>query len=247
VRKKPKAATFRSRSHSHWGRLTLTLVVIFLFILFLYHFGHQKHVATTLEISAPTKTEVVLPLPTVKAKPFVVKPFVVPVEVAEKEHKHSLVLLLKGFFRNQSHVAKPLEIPVTEQQLPDVTKPVVAAIVQPRVQPTKPNPVVVARPQPQFDFYNILPKERVEIAKQPEAGVQYALQIASFKKSEDADQLKSQLALLGFDAFTDKIRRGGESVIRVNVGPYFSLDAATADQKRLLTSNIKSTLHKSGA
>lgn len=100
--------------------------------------------------------------------------------------------------------------------------------------------------KPQFDFYTILPKEKVTIPESSSANTtKYFLQIATFKNYFAADRLRAKLALLGFDVYIDKIKSKNDSVLnRINVGPYFSSKAAKSDQKRLDENNINSMLRK---
>lgn len=98
--------------------------------------------------------------------------------------------------------------------------------------------------QPKFDFYTILPNEKIKVMPVPKSGVQYVLQIAVVKKFAEADRLKAELALLGFDAFVTKVKERDGEVSRVLVGPYFSKKAAVIDQGRLLQNQIKSILRK---
>lgn len=97
--------------------------------------------------------------------------------------------------------------------------------------------------EPKYDFYTILPHEQVKISspKTTNNSERFILQISSTKKYADADQLKAELALLGFEAYIEEVN---SSLYRVNIGPYFSSQAAETDQKRLAQSNIKSAILK---
>ena len=100
-------------------------------------------------------------------------------------------------------------------------------------------------PKPKFDFYTVLPHEQIDIAKlspQNNSTEQYYLQVATVQDSNDADHLKAELALLGFDIYVNQIRENNNTYYKINVGPYFSLKAARANQKRLSENNIKSEL-----
>jgi hypothetical protein len=96
----------------------------------------------------------------------------------------------------------------------------------------------------QFDFYNILPKEKVSInlaSSSTETEPKYYLEIVSVANRQDAIHLKSDLDLLGFDAFITPSKQGA-SVI--NIGPYYYLDMAKTDQSKLRSKNINSILKK---
>lgn len=108
------------------------------------------------------------------------------------------------------------------------------------------NSVVAETNKPQFDFYTILPKEKVNIPKPSiENKTQYFLQIATFKNYAAADHLRAKLALLGFDVYIDKIKSKGDTVLnRINVGPYLFYKSAKQDQQRLNENNINSVLRE---
>jgi cell division protein FtsN len=71
----------------------------------------------------------------------------------------------------------------------------------------------------------------------------YILQIASVGSYEDADRLKAQLILLGFDVAVRPVRIGNRQWYRVNLGPYPSSDEAKSMQKQLASKGIKSILN----
>jgi cell division protein FtsN len=108
-------------------------------------------------------------------------------------------------------------------------------------------PLPDANSTPQFDFYTILPKEKVSVAKLSpprKSDIQYALQVSSVQNPIDADHLRAELSLLGFDVYIEKTKITDKIWNRVNIGPYFSPQAAKTDQKRLAENNIKSILKK---
>lgn len=115
-----------------------------------------------------------------------------------------------------------------------------------------------AEPAFRFDFYDRLSKievvvpddELVEDDSQtagPERAegppVQYLVQVGSFRKPADADRLKAQLTLLGFE--TDIAKVGTQDrgdFFRVRVGPYGGLKAMETARKRLAENGFKKTL-----
>ncbi|MGB6976026.1 MAG: SPOR domain-containing protein [Gammaproteobacteria bacterium] len=107
-----------------------------------------------------------------------------------------------------------------------------------------------ATPQPQFDFYTLLPKTQLSLPEEvlpnkaipPTLPTRYVLRVASLKNMSDADRLKAELILLGFDVMLQTVNVNGASWTRVEVGPYTSLNDAQADQDRLQKNNIKSVL-----
>ncbi|MEM7540963.1 MAG: SPOR domain-containing protein [Pseudomonadota bacterium] len=96
---------------------------------------------------------------------------------------------------------------------------------------TKP-PSSVALPKPKFDFYKILPQMEVRVPDweiSPEkAATQsalapgtYVLQVGSFKKFQDADRAKAELALEGITATIQRVVINGQDIwFRVHVGPF---------------------------
>ena len=87
--------------------------------------------------------------------------------------------------------------------------------------------------KPKLDFYTVLPKiERIipdepipaEKTVQPEIKkkVWYVLQAASYANFNDADRLKAQLTISGFDAAVQKVTIDKGVYFRVRLGPYAS-------------------------
>ena len=140
-----------------------------------------------------------------------------------------LTLLLLGLFITGLTL-------LNHKKTPTPSKP--AAAPQTTPPPTQ--------PQPQFDFYTILPKEQIDITKLsalPKATTKYFLQVAVLSNDTNADHLKSELALLGFDVYINKIKTDNNKLLnQVNIGPYFSHQAALNDQQRLTANHIDSIL-----
>lgn len=101
--------------------------------------------------------------------------------------------------------------------------------------------------RPRFDFYNELPNMEVlvpdeELDREPSAApavsaaaeARYLLQVGSFRRAEDADRLKAQLALLGFEARVETARVDGHELrYRVRSGPYEGREAVNRARRRL--------------
>lgn len=102
-------------------------------------------------------------------------------------------------------------------------------------------------PKPRFDFYTMLPKMEVvvpddeldhEPAATPNGAVSapatYLVQIGSFRKTQDADRLKAQLALLGFETRVVSARISAQDTrYRVRSGPYRGKQALNKARKQL--------------
>ena len=108
-----------------------------------------------------------------------------------------------------------------------------------------------APPKPRFDFYTMLPKMEVvvpddELDQEPVARsadgrpVTYLVQVGSFRKAADADRLKAQLALLGFEARVVSARIGSQDTrYRVRSGPYRDKRALNDARRRLSENGFK--------
>lgn len=90
-------------------------------------------------------------------------------------------------------------------------------------------------PRPKLDFYTVLPKiERIipdepapsrtkESEPTPEPRKSwYVLQVASYQNFGDADRLKAQLTISGFDAVIQRVTVEDKEYYRVRLGPYES-------------------------
>ncbi|MEW6764368.1 MAG: SPOR domain-containing protein [Pseudomonadota bacterium] len=112
----------------------------------------------------------------------------------------------------------------------------------------------LAPPPPRYEFYNMLPAQTVDLpppvreapatsaasvdappkAEQPMIEPQVAkstrfeLQVGSFRRYEEADRRKAELALLGFSASIQSANVNGENWHRVKVGPLPEADARKA-------------------
>ena len=113
-------------------------------------------------------------------------------------------------------------------------------------------PEVPPPPKPRFDFYTMLPKMEVvvpddELDQEPVAArgaddrpATYLVQVGSFRKTADADRLKAQLALLGFEAKVVSARISARDVrYRVRSGPYPGRQALDKARRRLAENGFK--------
>ncbi len=113
-----------------------------------------------------------------------------------------------------------------------------------------------AIPEPQFDFYQILPNMEINVSEweadrekpvEPLADENdvYILQVGSFEQYEAADEVKANLALLGINAEIQRVVINGKEIRhRVRVGPYKDLDKLQAARDRLLANNLEYMLLK---
>jgi len=103
-----------------------------------------------------------------------------------------------------------------------------------------------ARPKFDYGFYNMLPEMEVVVPEEelelpgpkqhaPEKVVSsYLIQVGSFKKASDAERLKAQLSLLGFDVRLQQVQiDNGVTYHRVRVGPFTSTDTVKSARRQL--------------
>ena len=116
-------------------------------------------------------------------------------------------------------------------------------------------------PKPRFDFYNTLPKMEVAVPEEqpdrapssPPAGTPaepstYLLQFGSFHRTEEADRLKAQLALLGFEAKVESARISAQDTrYRVRSGPYLGREALDRARRRLAENGFEGIVIRVGA
>lgn len=119
--------------------------------------------------------------------------------------------------------------------------------------PVPPPPVVQHRapppvPKPTYDFYTILPetetvipdREWDKLRREPEKGVQYVLQAASYNNFQQADQLKARLAINGLVSTIQKVTIGDKGTFyRVRLGPYHNAADADAANRKLSSLGVK--------
>jgi cell division protein FtsN len=70
----------------------------------------------------------------------------------------------------------------------------------------------------------------------------YYVQVGAYSRSEDAEQQRARLALLGFTARVSEREQAGRTVYRVRLGPFERKAEADTAQSRLQGSQIESAL-----
>lgn len=125
--------------------------------------------------------------------------------------------------------------------------PVTTAMHTPApITPTQ-QPTTEKEQQQKFDFYTMLPEMEVQVtpddqkpkAKKPSnipkqfvANKVYSLQVASFRSAKDADRLRAELTLKGFDVAVKPAASKNGTWYRVVTGPFdTSQQAELANQK----------------
>lgn len=74
--------------------------------------------------------------------------------------------------------------------------------------------------------------------------VNYILQVASLHNKNDANHLKAELTLTGFNVHVTEIKTENTTWYRVTIGPYHSLEAAKNDVARLSENKIHAFIRK---
>lgn len=107
--------------------------------------------------------------------------------------------------------------------------------------------------KPRFEFYKILPgaeepvteQQFKQAAQQPSSRDKYFLQTGSFQNSDDADNLKAKLAMLGVEATVQSADLSEKGVWhRVRVGPFTSIADINQVRASLQQNGVPSSLIK---
>ncbi len=116
--------------------------------------------------------------------------------------------------------------------------------------------------EPRFEFYTILPEMEVQVheatsppravnrethgnANQAPPRTAYVLQVGSFRRQQDADRLKAELALIGLQADIQVVSLGDKDTWhRVRLGPYKDLRALDETRNRLSEHNMRAIVLK---
>ena len=117
-----------------------------------------------------------------------------------------------------------------------------------------------AKPEkPRYDFFTVLPEMEVVVPEQelkkdsaqptttppPANAEKYLLQVGSFKQSNDAEQMKARLALLGMSARVQTVNVDGTTWHRVRIGPVTGAREADEFRQRLSNNGIESLVMRS--
>lgn len=108
-------------------------------------------------------------------------------------------------------------------------------------------------PKTRFDFYTILPEMEIAVPDEDTAGAgkpkpvqepgSYILQAGAFRKLEQADRMKAELALLGVEASIQSVTIDNQSTWhRVRIGPYSDLEQLNRIRARLRDNQINAML-----
>ena len=70
----------------------------------------------------------------------------------------------------------------------------------------------------------------------------YFLQVGAYTRTEEAEQQRARMAMLGFEARLTEREQAGQTVYRVRLGPFEKKDAAEAAREKLTESGVESAL-----
>lgn len=157
-----------------------------------------------------------------------------------------LIVAIVAYLRAPGAVT-PLERSIAAAAQPQPAQAAPAASEAPQSRRTNAAP---APEENRFEFYEILPQFEVVIpddepsrqanrSSRPRprpveaAPGSFLLQAGSFSAAADADRLKANLALLGFESHVQRVQIDDGVFNRVRIGPIADLEAAKRTQRRL--------------
>ncbi len=161
-----------------------------------------------------------------------------------------LVVAAGAYFRAPwpARTSEPARAAASDSETPDVR-------ATPRTETAAAEPPAPA--ENRFQFYEILPQFEVTLPDEAPAATtsrarrtqtpapapgSYLLQAGSFSASADAERLKAQLALLGFESHVQPVTIDDDVFNRVRIGPIADLEAAKRTQRQLRDAGIDSLL-----
>jgi cell division protein FtsN len=124
-------------------------------------------------------------------------------------------------------------------------EPEVAASAAPQTQGIEAAPVPAAADVARDAASNpAAPKVPVETAaaKATGDGMAYFVQVGAYARTEDAEQQRARLAMLGFEAKITEREQTGRTVYRVRVGPYSAKEQAEASKTSLEGAGLEAAL-----
>ena len=124
----------------------------------------------------------------------------------------------------------------------EVAAPVEALDLNKPLQGKSPAPAASA-PDPIADLAN--GKKPVDVAPAAKSDAIYFLQVGAFNKRADADAQKASLAIQGIQSQLSEISSEGNTLWRVRVGPYNSVEESNPVRDKLNSMGIKPSVIKS--
>ncbi len=117
----------------------------------------------------------------------------------------------------------------------------------PQVEAPSAAPAKAQKPQTHFDFYSLLPEmEKKQAADSaPDdagSGARYLLQIGSFRRQEDAEKRRAELAFLGVETEVQKITINNRDTYHRVLTHSFADQSAMDRTRKLLEQNQINTM-----
>lgn len=115
-----------------------------------------------------------------------------------------------------------------------------------------------AKADPEYDFYDVLPKFEVVVPKSDtkkgansSAGAidtpgSYVLQVGSWRNFADADRVRAQLALQGVESSIQKVTVDNDTWHRVRIGPINNLNKLEETRRKLREAQIDAMVIRLG-
>lgn len=108
-------------------------------------------------------------------------------------------------------------------------------------------PAIVADAGPNYDFYDMLPKQEVEVPQAAARGArgsalpkgEVTLQVGSFKNVGEAEKLQARLAQYGVDAKIQRFSLEDETWYRVRIGPIATVEDLETIRAKLAEAEIE--------
>jgi cell division protein FtsN len=132
------------------------------------------------------------------------------------------------------------------EPLPDAATPPASA--QAPEEATE--PPAVAAGDPEYSFYDMLPKQEVEVPAPPARSTvtgsqlpkgDVVLQAGAFKQAAEAEKLQARLAQYGIDAKIQRISLEDETWYRVRIGPIATVEELDVIRAKLAEAEIEAT------
>jgi cell division protein FtsN len=115
--------------------------------------------------------------------------------------------------------------------------------------PPEDTPAPVADAGPGYDFYDMLPRQEVEVPAPPSGASTGAalpkgdvtLQAGSFKNVAEAEKLQAKLAQFGIDAKIQRFSLEDETWFRVRIGPIATVEELESVRAKLAEAEVEAT------
>lgn len=138
-------------------------------------------------------------------------------------------------FINKVHQASDRINPIANGAIPDPNTALSGTGGSPVNAPK--SKVVTVEPQ-----YTNTPDTKEEVKQPTEEGYRYVVQAGAFKGEPEAENLRAELGLLGFESRIIKRVEQGTTWYRVRLGPYGTNQEANDVKTRLMQNSIKATV-----